>query len=80
MMIRGLLRESDFLTLLSPDQVALELESGMLAAIGAPLEHGAPADRPHHARRLAADRRRSAHFLELLRTAPHAKPDFRKIE
>ena len=34
MMIRGLLRDSDFLTLLSPDQVALEVDAGMLVAIG----------------------------------------------
>ncbi len=38
MTIRGILRDSDFLTLLSPDQVALEIESEVLAAIGAPLE------------------------------------------
>lgn len=34
MTIRGVLRDSDFLTLLSPDQVALEIEAGMLARIG----------------------------------------------
>lgn len=38
MVIRGVLRESDFLTLLSPDQVALEIDSGMLAMIGPELE------------------------------------------
>lgn len=32
--IRGLLLDSDFLTLLSPDQVAVELEAGWLAQIG----------------------------------------------
>jgi LysR family transcriptional regulator, regulator for genes of the gallate degradation pathway len=37
MVIRGLLRDSDLLTLLSPDQVALEVDAGMLAVIGAPL-------------------------------------------
>ncbi|RVT40125.1 LysR family transcriptional regulator [Sphingobium algorifonticola] len=37
MMLRGLLLEGDFLTLLSPDQVALEVEAGMLAMVGAPL-------------------------------------------
>lgn len=37
MVIRGLLAQSDLLTLLSPDQVALEVESGMLAQVGAPL-------------------------------------------
>lgn len=37
MVIRGLLRDSDLLTLLSPDQVALEVSAGMLAVIGAPL-------------------------------------------
>lgn len=40
MVIRGVLRDSDLLTLLSPDQVALEIQSGILATIGAPLEHG----------------------------------------
>jgi DNA-binding transcriptional LysR family regulator len=40
MVIRGILRDSDLLTLLSPDQVALEMQSGILAAIGRPLEHG----------------------------------------
>jgi len=34
MVIRGILVESDFLTLLSPQQVALEVASGVLAAIG----------------------------------------------
>jgi len=34
MVIRGLLAQSDLLTLLSPDQVALEEEAGMLARIG----------------------------------------------
>jgi hypothetical protein len=33
MTIRGVLCDSDFLTLLSPDQVALEIDSGILAAI-----------------------------------------------
>ena len=32
--IRQILRASDFLTLLSPDQVALEIDSGVLAVIG----------------------------------------------
>ncbi len=40
MVIRGVLRDSDLLTLLSPDQVSLEIDSGMLAAIGRPLAHG----------------------------------------
>lgn len=40
MVIRGILRDSDLLTLLSPDQVALELQSGILAIIGQPLEQG----------------------------------------
>jgi len=34
MVIRGLLTQSDLLTLLSPDQVALEVESGVLTQIG----------------------------------------------
>lgn len=37
MTIRGVLRDSDFLTLLSPDQVALEIDAGMLARIGGAL-------------------------------------------
>ena len=34
MVIRGLLTQSDLLTLLSPDQVALEVEAGKLVRIG----------------------------------------------
>ncbi|QDX25644.1 LysR family transcriptional regulator [Sphingomonas suaedae] len=34
MVIRGLLAQSDLLTLLSPDQVALEVDAGMLVRIG----------------------------------------------
>ena len=34
--IRQMLLDSDFLTLLSPDQVAVELEAGWLAQIGEP--------------------------------------------
>jgi DNA-binding transcriptional LysR family regulator len=37
MVIRGVLAESDLLTLLSPHQVALEVESGMLARVRCPL-------------------------------------------
>jgi DNA-binding transcriptional LysR family regulator len=37
MAIRGILRDSDFLTLLSPDQVALEIDAGILASVGPPL-------------------------------------------
>jgi DNA-binding transcriptional LysR family regulator len=37
MVIRGILRDSDFLTLLSPDQVAMEVETGILAIIDTPL-------------------------------------------
>ncbi|HEX8446378.1 MAG TPA: LysR family transcriptional regulator [Sphingomonas sp.] len=40
MVIRGLLRDSDLLTLLSPDQIALEVRTGILTAIGGPLDHG----------------------------------------
>jgi LysR family transcriptional regulator of gallate degradation len=40
MVIRGVLRDSDLLTLLSPDQVALEIDSGLLTTIGKPLKHG----------------------------------------
>jgi LysR family transcriptional regulator, regulator for genes of the gallate degradation pathway len=38
MAIRGLLMASDMLTLLSPDQVGLELETGLLTLVGGPLE------------------------------------------
>ncbi|MEN2787306.1 LysR family transcriptional regulator [Sphingomonas qilianensis] len=38
MVIRGLLRDSNLLTLLSPDQVALEIQAGMLTTIGPALE------------------------------------------
>ena len=37
MTIREILRHSDFLTLLSPDQVSVELEANVLKAIGGPL-------------------------------------------
>lgn len=37
MTIRGILQETDFLTLLSPAQIALEADAGVLSAIGAPL-------------------------------------------
>ncbi len=36
MTIRGILGESDCLTLLSPDQIAIEVETGVLATIGPP--------------------------------------------
>jgi hypothetical protein len=39
MIIGRLLTEGQFPTLLSPDQVALQIRSGLLAQIGAPLEH-----------------------------------------
>lgn len=38
MVIRGLLMRSDCLTLLSPQQVGMELQTGMLAIIGQPLD------------------------------------------
>jgi DNA-binding transcriptional LysR family regulator len=37
MIISRLLTEGDFLTLLSPDQVALQIKSGLLASVGLPL-------------------------------------------
>lgn len=37
MVTRGLLMRSDLLTLLSPDQVALELDTGLLVRVGPPL-------------------------------------------
>lgn len=38
MIISRMLTEGDFLTLLSPDQVALQIRSGLLARVGKPLE------------------------------------------
>lgn len=38
MVSRGILLDSDLLTLLSPDQVALEIAAGLLVVIGAPLD------------------------------------------
>jgi LysR family transcriptional regulator of gallate degradation len=74
MVIREVLRETDFLTLLSPDQVALEIKAGVLAVIGAPL--------PHSSRTIGITMREGwrptgsqNRFLELLRE----KPEFRKI-
>jgi DNA-binding transcriptional LysR family regulator len=40
MVIRGLVMESDLLTLLSPDQIAVELEAGMLERIECDLPLG----------------------------------------
>ncbi|WP_425229261.1 LysR family transcriptional regulator [Sphingomonas sp.] len=40
MVIRGVLADSDLLTLLSPDQVALELTGGVLTRIGGPVAQG----------------------------------------
>lgn len=40
MIIRGLLASTDLLSLLSPDQVALEIASGMLTTIAAPIARG----------------------------------------
>jgi hypothetical protein len=40
MVIRGLVMESDLLTLLSPDQIAVELEAGMLEQIDCDLPLG----------------------------------------
>jgi DNA-binding transcriptional LysR family regulator len=40
MVIRGILAGSDLLTLLSPDQVSLELSAGVFATVGAPLAQG----------------------------------------
>jgi DNA-binding transcriptional LysR family regulator len=37
MVIRGVLAQSDLLTLLSPHQLVLELETGMLAQVGPPI-------------------------------------------
>jgi DNA-binding transcriptional LysR family regulator len=70
MVIRGVLADGDFLTLLSPDQVALEVDGGMLTTIGPRLEHSTRTigitTRDHWRPTLP-----QARFLELLRaTAP----------
>ncbi|GAA4818022.1 LysR family transcriptional regulator [Sphingosinicella ginsenosidimutans] len=74
MTIRGILCESDFLTLLSPDQVALEVEGGVLAAIGGPV----PASR----RTIGVTTRRDsrptllqARFVQLLRDVAESLQD-----
>jgi LysR family transcriptional regulator of gallate degradation len=66
MVIREVLRETDFLTLLSPDQIALEIRAGVLMMIGAPL--------PHSSRTIGVSTREGwrptasqARFLELVR-------------
>ncbi|MDG2533016.1 LysR family transcriptional regulator [Sphingomonas sp. HITSZ_GF] len=68
MVIREVLRQSDFLTLLSPDQIAIESGNGILATIGPPL--------PQSSRTIGVSTREGwrptraqARFLELLRTA-----------
>jgi len=68
MVIREVLRETDFLTLLSPDQIALEINAGVLTMIGEPL--------PRSSRTIGLTLREGwrptgaqARFLELLRAA-----------
>jgi len=68
MVMRQILRESDFLTLLSPDQVELEIETGVLAMIGTAL--------PDSKRTIGISMREGwrptrmqTRFLELLRQA-----------
>lgn len=75
MVIRGVLADSDFLTLLSPDQVSLEVERGLLTTIGPRLDHSV--------RTIGVTTRErwrptapQARFLELLREAA-TRPDFR---
>jgi len=67
MVIRGVLADGDFLTLLSPDQVALEVDGGLLTTIGPRLEHSIRTigitTRDHWRPTLP-----QARFLELLRT------------
>ena len=67
MVIRGVLADGDFLTLLSPDQVALEVERGLLTTIGPRLEHSTRTigitTRDHWRPTLP-----QARFLELLQT------------
>ena len=68
MTIRGILREGDFLTLLSPDQVRMELDAEILTTIGPPAPGGV--------RRIGVATRRNwrptvtqARFLDLLAEA-----------
>jgi DNA-binding transcriptional LysR family regulator len=67
MVIRGVLADGDFLTLLSPDQVALEVDGDLLTTIGPRLEHSTRTigitTRDHWRPTLP-----QARFLELLRT------------
>lgn len=68
MVIRGVLADGNFLTLLSPDQVALEVERGLLTTIGPRLDHSTRTigiTTRDHWRPTAPQ----ARFLELLQTA-----------
>lgn len=66
MMHGELLLGSDALTLLSPGQVSVELDAGVLAAMPTPCARR-PDDRHHHPLRLAAPTAAQADFLALLR-------------
>jgi DNA-binding transcriptional LysR family regulator len=66
MAIRGILIDSDFLTLLSPDQVALELSGGVLTTIGKPL-NGAMRTIGVTTRSDWRPTRMQARFIDLLR-------------
>lgn len=69
MTIRGILLDSDFLTLLSPDQVALELAGGVLTTIGRPLE-GATRIIGVTTREGWRPTRLHQHFIDLLTAKP----------
>ena len=68
MVLRGLLTSGDYLTLLSPEQVGMELQTGLLTMVGPPLDD--------HVRSIGVTVRRDwrptaaqAYFLSALRSA-----------
>lgn len=74
MVIREILRDSDFLTLLSPDQVLLEISSKVLAPVGQPL--------PESSRTIGITTREGwrpttaqARFIELIKQAGSGIPE-----
>lgn len=74
MTIRGILIDSDFLTLLSPDQVALELTGGVLTTIGQPFD-GATRSIGVTTRSGWRPTRMQARFIELLSTVDITLPE-----
>ncbi len=72
MVVGQILRESDFLTLLVRDQIALEIATGMLARIGPPLADSTRSASPRE--RSRAQRRRRLGSS----SGSARRPDFRK--